>query len=101
MSGKMSPAEYGEVLYRQRGCANCHTLDGSAGTGPSFKGIYGRPVQLEGGLSVEVEDNYIRESIFEPEAKIVKGYQPVMPTYKGLLSDKDITAIIEFIKSRK
>ena len=50
---------------------------------------------------VEVEDNYIRESILEPEAKIVKGYQPVMPTYKGVLSDKDITALIEFIKSRK
>jgi cytochrome c oxidase subunit 2 len=96
-----SPVEYGEMLYRQRGCAGCHTLDGSAGTGPSFKGIYGHPVELQQGPPVEVEDNYIRESILEPQAKIVKGYQGVMPTYKGLLSDKDITALIEFIKSRK
>lgn len=101
MSGKMSPAEYGELLYRRQGCANCHSLDGSAGTGPSFKGIYGKPVELEDGRSVVVEDNYIREMILEPGVKVVKGYQPVMPTFKGLLSDKDITAIIEFIKSRK
>jgi cytochrome c oxidase subunit 2 len=101
MSGKMSPVDYGELLYRQRGCAGCHSLDGTAGTGPSFKGIYGRPVELEGHAPVEVEDNYIRESILEPDAKIVKGYRPVMPTFKGILSDKDITALIEFIKSKK
>ncbi len=81
--------------------AQCHSLDGTAGTGPSFKGIYGHPVQLEGMAPVMVEDNYIRESILEPDAKIVKGFQPVMPTFKGKLSDKDITALIEFIKSLK
>ena len=101
MSGKMSPVAYGELLYRRHGCVNCHSLDGSAGTGPSFKGIYGRPVQLDDGSTVIVEDNYIREHILEPGTKVVKGYRPVMPTFKGLLSDKDITAIIDFIKSRK
>ena len=101
LSGKMSPVQYGQVLYHRHGCDGCHSLDGSAGTGPSFKGIYGHPVQLEDHEPVEVEDNYIRESILEPEAKIVKGYQPVMPTFKGSLSDKDITALIEFIKSKK
>ena len=48
MSEKMSPVEYGDYLYLHRGCANCHSLDGGAGTGPSFKGIYGKPVELEG-----------------------------------------------------
>ena len=97
----LSPVQRGEKLYRQHACWQCHTTDGSAGTGPSFKGIYGKPVELEGMAPVEVEDNYIRESILDPDAKIVKGYQPEMPTYKGKLSDKDITALIEFIKSLK
>ncbi len=97
----MSPVEWGETLYHQNACWQCHSTDKSAGTGPSFKGIYGKPVELEGMAPVIVEDNYIRESILEPDAKIVKGYQPVMPTFKGKLSDKDITALIEFIKSLK
>ena len=58
-------------------------------------------MQLEDHAPVEVDENYIRESIMEPNAKIVKGYQPVMPMYKGILSDKDITALIAFIKSLK
>jgi cytochrome c oxidase subunit II len=97
----LPPAEGGKRLYHNRGCSQCHTIDGSAGTGPSFKGIYGKPVQLTGGASVVADDNYIRESILEPQAKIVAGYQPVMSTYKGQLSDDEITALIEFIKSLK
>ena len=95
----LPPAEAGKMLYQRRGCSQCHSIDGSAGTGPSFKGIYGKPVRLNDGNSVLVDDNYIRESILEPQAKIVEGYQPVMSTYKGLVSDDEITALIEFIKS--
>lgn len=97
----LPPAEAGKMLYQRRGCSQCHSIDGTAGTGPSFKGIYETTTKLADGSSVAVDDNYIRESILEPQAKIVAGYQPVMSTYKGLLSDDDITALIEFIKSLK
>jgi len=97
----LSPAEAGKQLYMRRGCTQCHSTDGTAGTGPSFKGIFGHNVYLEGGTSVMVDENYVRESILEPEAKIVQGYKPVMPTYKGILSDQEITDLIAFIRSLK
>jgi cytochrome c oxidase subunit II len=95
----LPPAEAGKVLYQRRGCTQCHSTDGTAGTGPSFKGIYGKQERMSDGSSVLVDDNYIRESILEPQAKVVAGFQPVMSTYKGLVSDDEITALIEFIKS--
>jgi cytochrome c oxidase subunit 2 len=97
----LPPAEAGKMLYQRRGCTQCHSIDGTAGTGPSFKGIYGKPQKMSDGQSVVADDNYIRESILEPQAKIVAGFQPVMSTYKGLLTDDEITAIIEFIKTLK
>ncbi len=95
----LPPAEAGKLLYKRRGCSQCHSTDGTAGTGPSLMGIYGKPQKMSDGSSVVVDDNYLRESILEPQAKIVSGYQPVMSTYKGLVSDDEITALIEFIKS--
>jgi cytochrome c oxidase subunit II len=97
----MPPAEAGKMLYQRRNCWQCHSTDGTAGTGPSFKGIFGHETQLQGGGSAMVDDNYIRESILEPEAKIVQGYKPAMPTYKGILSDEEITNLIEYIKTLK
>jgi cytochrome c oxidase subunit II len=97
----LSPVERGKMLYRRFGCWQCHSTDGSAGTGPSFKGVFGHQVTLSDGTSVEADENYVRESILEPQAKIVQGYQPVMNTYKGMLSDDEIAALIEFIKSLK
>ena len=98
----LPPAEAGKILFQRRGCAQCHPIDGSAlinPTGPPLKGIFGATHGLADGSSVSVDDNYIRESIIEPQAKIREGYRPVMATYQGLLSDEDITALIEFIKS--
>lgn len=95
----MPPAEAGRLLYERRGCAQCHTLDGTRAIGPSFKGLFGHEQPLAGGGLVTVDENYIRESILDPQAKIVAGYDPVMPTYKGRLKDAEITAIIEFIKT--
>lgn len=97
----LPPAEAGKRLFQRRGCLQCHSTDGTAGTGPSFQGLYGRNEKMTDGSSVVVDDNYIRESILEPQAKIVAGYQPVMSTYKGLLSDEEITALIEYMKSLK
>ncbi len=97
----ISPKELGEKLFIKRGCNACHTLDGTIKIGPSFKGLYGHTVLLEGGKSVVADDAYIRDSILEPAAQIVKGFPNVMPTFKGQLSEKDINALIAFIKSQE
>ena len=94
-------AHYGERLYGINGCAACHSLDGSKKVGPTFQGLYGRTEQLSDGTSLAADDNYIRESILEPNAKVVAGYAPQMPSFQGKLNDEQITALIEFIKEQK
>jgi cytochrome c oxidase subunit II len=96
---KDSPIEAGEKFYRTRGCIGCHTVDGARGTGPTFKDLYGATVDLEGGTSVEADEDYVRESIWDPQAKIVKGFTPVMPSFKGQLSQLDVLAITSYFKS--
>jgi cytochrome c oxidase subunit II len=97
----MPPAEAGQQLYNRRGCSQCHSIDGTAGTGPSLKGIFGQTTHFDDGSSAAVDDNYIRDRLLEPHVKVVQGYKPVMPTYKGILSDDEVTDLIEFIKSLK
>lgn len=100
--GKNMPlAQFGALLYESRGCQTCHSLDGSRGDGPSFKGIFGQGVKLADGKSVAVDENYIRESILQPQAKIVAGFEPIMPTFQGMLREREISALVEFIKERK
>jgi len=91
--------ELGEKLYKSRACNTCHSIDGSTSTGPTFKGIFGHDVALEDGGSVVVDENYIRESILNPQAKIVAGFQPVMPTFEGILKDRHIDAIVAYLKT--
>ena len=95
----MSSVEFGKVVYEKKGCKSCHSIDGTRITGPSLLGIYGEPVTFSDGSSGVIDDNYIRESIMSPQAKIVQGYEGVMPTYKGMLKDKQIDALVDFIKS--
>ena len=97
----MSPAKAGEMLYKTRGCAECHSVTGEARTGPTWKGLFGSHVPLQGGQTVVADENYIRESILDPQAQIVAGFQPVMPTFQGRLSDPEISAIIAYIKTLK
>ena len=96
---RMPPAEAGQLLYEQRGCPQCHSMDGSTGTGPTFLGLFGSMEQLEGGGAVLVDENYVRESILNPQANVTAGYDPVMPTFQGRLRDEEIAAIIEFMKT--
>jgi len=93
--------EGGKKLYNQRGCKQCHSIDGSNGIGPTFKGVWGHNVALNGGARVTVDENYVRESIVNPQGQIVAGYEPVMPSFQGRLKDKEITAIIEYLKTLK
>lgn len=95
----VQPAEYGLSLYQNRGCAGCHSDDGSPRVGPTFKDVYGSTHGLTTGEKIKVDENYIRESIVYPKAKIVAGYQPVMPSFKGQLSDDDLYCLVEYMKS--
>jgi cytochrome c oxidase subunit 2 len=95
----LPPAEAGRKLYQSRGCAQCHSVDGSGGIGPTFKGLFGHKVALRGGGQALADEDYVRESILEPMAKIVAGFEPVMPTYKGRLKDQEITALIAYLKT--
>lgn len=96
-----SPVDAGARLVKQRGCAQCHSVDGRAGIGPTFKGLFASKVPMKGGETIEVDENYIRESINTPQARIVAGFDPVMPTYQGRLKDDEITAIIAYLKTLK
>lgn len=91
--------ERGKKLFSKNGCASCHSLDGSSGVGPSMKGIYGEEVTLESGKTLERDEEYLRESIQNPNAKIVQGYQAVMPNVSSGMSDADIQSLVEYIKS--
>lgn len=98
---KMPLAELGKLIYETRGCATCHALDGSRGQGPSWKGIFGQEHKMSDGRTFKVDENYIRTSILQPQAMVVQGFEGIMPTYQGLLRDREILAVIEFIKAQK
>lgn len=97
----MSPADAGKALYQRRGCAQCHSVDGTQMVGPTFYDLYGQTAVMDDGEQLQVDDNYIRESILEPQAKARAGYRKVMPTYQGQLKDPEINALIEYIKTLK
>lgn len=97
----MSLEEYGAKLYVAKTCNTCHSIDGKAGNGPSFLNRFGRPIMLDDGTTLIMDENYIRESILNPEAKISAGFEPIMPTFQGLVKDPEIDALIAFIKSQK
>ena len=97
---KLPPAEAGQHLFERR-CNQCHSNDGTVKTGPTLKGIFGQAHPMQDGSSINVDENYVRESILDPQAKIRQGFQPVMPTFKGILSDDEITYLIEYIKTLK
>jgi len=93
-----SLAENGEKLFQDLACGNCHKADGS-GRCPSLVGLYGRSVQLADGRYVNADEAYLRESILQPNAKIVAGYQPLMPTFQGQVTEEGVLELIEYIKS--
>ena len=95
-------AEKGKRLYEQRGCVACHSIDGSRKVGPSWKASFGTDRKFaDGSALASVDENYIRESILVPNAKVVAGYAGVMPSYQGQLNDKQLESIIEYIKTLK
>lgn len=100
--GVLTLADQGKALYGSKACVGCHSADGTRVVGPTFKGSWGAQHKMEGGATVTVDENYIRESILNPNAKVVAGYPAgVMPAYAGQLSDDELLALIEFIKTLK
>jgi cytochrome c oxidase subunit 2 len=90
---------WGKIQWERKGCNSCHTLDGTPSKGPSWKGIWGKMETMNDGQVVKVDEAYVRESMMQPQAKIVKGFEPVMPTFQGLLKENEIHGLVEFIKS--
>lgn len=94
----LTPVEKGEIVFKLMGCTTCHSVAGDTLVGPPLDGLFGRTEQTNVG-PVVVDDNYIRESILEPNAKIVQGFDPKMPTYKGRIKDDQLGWLIDYMKS--
>ena len=88
----------GEKIFAELGCSTCHRTD-VQGRGPNLQGVFGKPVLLQDGRTVLADENYVRESILDPGAKIVNGFKPVMPTFQGLVSEEQLNALVAYVKS--
>lgn len=97
----LSLTEIGKKTLTTKGCVACHNLNETKKIGPGFKGIWDSTREFTDGSSAKADENYIRESILNPNKQIVKGYAPAMPTFQGQIKDQEITAIIEFLKTLK
>lgn len=100
-SGEGSMAEQGQALFNQLGCGNCHpgVVNNQNGRCPNLVGLYGTRVELKDGTNVRADETYIRESVLYPESKIVAGYDNIMPTFKGLITEDGMLKLVEYIKS--
>jgi len=96
LTGSMSAR--GEQLFQQLACSTCHLSDGK-GRGPSLAGVFGSQVQLATGQKIVADETYVRESILTPQMKLVAGFQPVMPTFQGLVNEEGVMSLIEYVKS--
>lgn len=88
----------GQKLFQQYGCATCHRSD-TQGRGPNLTGVFSKPVLLDDGRTVVTDENYLRESILNPGAKVVSGFKPIMPTFQGQISEEQLMALVEYVKS--
>jgi cytochrome c oxidase subunit II len=93
-------AQNGERLFTDLACITCHKND-STGRGPSLLGVFGSQVELTDGRKVTADENYLRESVMNSQAKIVKGYQGIMPAFQGMVSEENLMQLIAYIKTLK
>ncbi len=96
--GEGSLASTGQKLFQQLGCGSCHRSD-TQGRGPNLVGVFGKPVQLDDGRTVTADENYVRESILNPGAKIVAGFKNIMPSFQGVVSEEQLLSLIAYVKS--
>lgn len=93
-----SPAAAGEKLFQDLVCISCHRDDALA-RAPQLKGLFGSTVQLQNGATTVADESYIRESIVNPQAKVVAGFQPIMPTFQGLVTEEQLLQLIAYVRS--
>jgi cytochrome c oxidase subunit 2 len=98
--GAPAAAASGEQLFVAKACNTCHRPDSSA-RAPILNGLFGTQVTLQDGTKVTADENYVRESILNPGAKIVQGYQPVMPTFKGQVTEEELIQLVNYVKTLK
>jgi cytochrome c oxidase subunit 2 len=98
-TGTSTPAAAGQQLFQSLGCSSCHGSNGEGGRGPVLAGVFGQKTQLDNGQSQTVDEAYIRESILNPQAKLVAGFGPIMPTFQGQVSEDQLVQLVAFIKS--
>jgi len=94
-----TPAAAGQQLYQTLGCASCHGANGEGGRGPTLAGVFGKQTPLASGETVVADEAYLRESIINPQAKLVAGFGPIMPTFQGQVSEDQLVQLMAFIKS--
>jgi cytochrome c oxidase subunit II len=91
----------GRDVAGRRGCLSCHTLDGQPHVGPTWAGLYESQVPLQGGGTVVADDAYLTRSMMDPQVEVVAGFKGVMPTYRGVLEEPEVAALVELIRSLK
>jgi cytochrome c oxidase subunit 2 len=97
LQGENDVALSGAELAQSKGCTACHSQDGTRMLGPTWQGIFGAQRQLTSGQNIVVDETYLKESIFQPNAKIVEGFPAVMPP--PVINEQEALAIIKFIKT--
>ena len=95
-----SLASAGAKLFQDLACNTCHRPD-AQGRGPVLEGLFGNTVQLQNGETRTVDEAYVRESILQPAARVAAGFQPIMPTFQGLVTEEQLLELIEYVKSLK
>lgn len=98
-AGGQDAAAQGQELATSMGCISCHSTDGTQVVGPTWKGLFGHEVTLADGATVTADEEYLRQSIINPNGQIVQGFQPVMPSYEGTLTEEQIAALIAYMKT--
>ena len=98
-ANQMSPAAAGQQMFESLGCASCHGANAEGGRGPALLGVYGSNVVLNNGQTARADEAYVRESILNPQAKIVSGFGPIMPSFQGQLSEEQLLQLVAYVKS--
>jgi cytochrome c oxidase subunit 2 len=96
--GEGSLASTGQKLFQQLGCGSCHRSD-TQGRGPNLVGVFGKPVLLDDGRTVTADENYVRESVLNPGAKIVAGFKNIMPSFQGVVNEEQLLSLVAYVKS--
>ncbi len=98
-ASQLSPATAGQQMFESLGCASCHGANGEGGRGPALLGLFGSNVVLNNNQTVKADEGYVRESILNPQAKIVSGFGPIMPSFQGQVNEEQLLQLVAFVKS--